>query len=270
MLLYDLGQSASPSVLPAVEVYCSNRRVVCHSSGLSPRVEEGGGHVEPQASQYRRSIFAETLAEVVGAHGKQLVELTHVPISLETRRVTRLVISLRSSANMPGLNPGEINSIVFGLRLTDNERLRIYAGLIALGSQRELLYYLSEDRAWQIAMQVRESTYQWLLDQRNKGSDPTRRWHGTTEDLEDVQDGQVGALAPALDAFDEGTRLQALAALSSDGEIERLRLEEALFHFTRAARLLDMLAPSVRAAEEWAFWRHAVSTAQIDVRDQLE
>lgn len=227
----------------------------------------GGVQVEARAPRFRRSIFAQTLAAILEAHGRNLDDLGRVPISLEGKRVARLASSLHNSANMPGLNQGEINSIVFGLRLTEDERLRIYAGLIALGTQRELLYYLPEDRAWQIAEQVRDSAYLWLIEQRHKGDDPTRRWRGTSTDGDSAR---AEAFSEALDAFDEAMRLQTLGEISSDGEIERLRLEQAQFYLDRSARQLDALAPSIRSTEEWAFWRQAVSRAEYDVRDQLE
>jgi hypothetical protein len=223
--------------------------------------------METRSPSFRCSIFAQTLALILEAHGRRLDDLGHVPISLESKRVARLVSSLHSSANMPGLNQGEINSIVFGLRLTEDERLRIYAGLIALGTQRELLYYMAEDRAWLIAVQVRDSVYLWLLEQRDKGNDPTRHWRGMSSEADSAPD---GVLSEALNAFDEATRLQTLGEFSADGEIERFRLGQAQFYLNRSARLLDALAPSVQATEEWAFWRQAVSKAEDEVQDELE
>src|SRR5437868_4536653 len=89
-----------------------------------------------------------------------------------------------------------------------------------LGVQRLLLEYLSLERAWLVAEEVRESALQWL--RRQRGNDPFRRIiQGLGVAQEAVPAESVDPLEMALDAYDEGTRLSTLGKISaggSDGE----------------------------------------------------
>ncbi len=215
-------------------------------------------------SSYSRSIFAYELERIVAP--RKLVDLSRVPVSLDPRKVNALVDSLKSVRRLPALNPGEIMTIVIQLKLEDDHRLHIYAALIALGVQRLLLEYLSDERAWEVSQEVRESALIWLRKQR--GRDPFRRIRGLGTIQEPVLAETTNPLEVALDAYDEGTVLITLSPLSVDRDEHEL-LAQAQLYFEQARSTLELLPPTVRASEEWQYWYDQVKHELEEIQDEL-
>src|SRR5258706_276132 len=84
---------------------------------------------------YRGSIFAHELAAVLGRHDCTIESLRRAPFTFDKEKVARLDGSQRGVAQLPALSHGELMSIVLLLKLSEEERLRLYAALIALGAQ---------------------------------------------------------------------------------------------------------------------------------------
>ena len=216
---------------------------------------------------YSCSIFAYELSRIIAPH--QLIELSRTPVSLESKKVQVLVESLKSVKRLPVLNQGEITTIVLKLNLDDDQRLQIYAALIALGVQRLLLEYLSIERAWQVAEEVRESALQWL--RRQRGNDPFRRIiRGLGVAQEAVPAESADPLEMALDAYDEGTRLSTLGQISAGGSDGEAMLMQAKLCFERAKSMLELLPKSVRDTDGWKYWHSEVEKELEAVRDELE
>jgi hypothetical protein len=214
------------------------------------------------------NIFAHELATILQHHHHLLMDLAKSPFSLERRKVSRLEKSFYSTEDgpeeLPALNQIELMTITMMLKLNDDERFRLYAALIALGSQRMLLQYLSPQRAWEIACEVRNAAYEWLKDHRND-SDlfPRRR---TVQG--NSATGQHGIFADILDAYDEGVALSALGLFDSVKGKGLLR--QALVCLERADYLLDLLPDSIQSGEDWHYWHQQVQAELATVRGELE
>jgi hypothetical protein len=214
------------------------------------------------------NIFAYELATILQHHHHLLIDLAKSPFSLERRKVARLEKSFYATEDgpeeLPALNQTELMTITLMLKLKDDERFRLYAALIALGSQRMLLQYLSPQRAWDIACEVRDAAYKWLKDHRND-SDlfPRRRTvQGTGTP------GQRGIFADILDAYDEGVALSALGLF--DSIMGKDLLGQALVCLERADYLLDLLPDSIQVDEDWQYWHQMVQAELATVRGELE
>lgn len=233
---------------------------------------------------YTRSIFAHELEAVIGEHEKKLSDLTKSPLAFDRKKVVDLTNSLKSDKRLPALNYGEIESIVILLKLDNVQRCRIYAALIALGVQRLLLGYLSSERAWQVAMEVRESVLNWLLSMgKDDEHNPFRRIRGKRSLEEASETGQPDisgdtpedVLAAALNSYDEGVALATLAqfdrAQHNDAEA-RYQFRQAQLSLVHATMLLDQLRSRVSEhdAEEHTYWSTETAQALTDVEKALQ
>ncbi|HLJ34512.1 MAG TPA: hypothetical protein VKU38_12705 [Ktedonobacteraceae bacterium] len=223
--------------------------------------------------KYSRSIFAYELENIAAQHQWHIRDFGKTPLAFEHRKVESLAESLYSVKRLPALSHGEIMSVVYGLKLTKEERTRIYASLIALGVQRLMLSYLTDglnskredvteqdcERAWKIAEEVRDFALDWL-DQRR-------------EDGDDVFRGTVGVdrqLAPALDAYDEGVALASFGQMKDGGGEGREFLEQAQVQLARALKTLEQLSPRLQTTEDWVYWHREVRKALASVQNVLD
>lgn len=223
--------------------------------------------------KYSRSIFAYELESIVAQHQWHIRDFGKIPLAFEHRKVESLVESLYSVKRLPALSHVEIMSVVYGLKLSKEERTRIYASLIALGVQRLMLSYLTDglnsrreevteqdcERAWKIAEEVRDFALDWL-EQRREGGD-------------DVFRGTVGVdqqLAPALDAYDEGVALASFGQMKDGGGEGREFLEQAQVHLVRALKTLEQLSPRLQTTEDWVYWHREVRKALTSVQNVLD
>jgi hypothetical protein len=214
-----------------------------------------------------RSIFAVTLQELLQPFGYTIHSLRGKPFSLPGPKMDRLEASLTSLA-FTGLNQIELSTITTFLKTTREQRMLLYAALIAMGSQRQLIdSFLPSDRAWAIALEVRAATHQWLM-QHPSEDDLMRRQRlrrmGVGATVTSTAPGGI-VLAEALDSFDEGVALHTLGLELDDAT----RLEAALLCYERALRLLATLAPSVQAGDDYQFWHGEILAQRDDVREHL-
>ncbi len=158
-------------------------------------------------------------------------------------------------------------SIVIGLQLSDDERLQIYAALIALGVQRLLLEYLADDRAWLVAEEVRVAALLWLRQQR--GKDPFRRIRGLGVIQEPIAQGVGDLLEDALDSYDEGITLSTLGYFHIGGDNGHALLKQARVCFERAQETLTLLPQSIHEGEDWQYWYGAVQQELAQVEEEL-
>lgn len=223
--------------------------------------------------KYSRSIFAYELENIVAQHQWHIHEFGKTPLAFERRKVASLAESLYSVKRLPALSHEEIMSVVFGLKLTKEERTRIYASLIALGVQRLMLTYLTDgrdskredvteqdcERAWKIAEEVRDFALDWLEQRREDGDDIFRGTAGIDRQL-----------APVLDAYDEGVALASLGQMKDGGGEGREFLEQAREQFARALKTLEQLSPRMQTTEDWAYWHGEVRKALTSVQNVLD
>ncbi len=219
------------------------------------------------APNYERSIFAETLETVLRPFGYTIHSLRGKPFSLDGQKIDRLEASLTILA-FTALNQEELTTVTTHLKaMVYEQRMLIYAGLIAMGAQRQLIdSFLAPQRAWEIAVEVRDTTHRWLLSHRSE-DDLLRR--GRLLRLTGASATVVAPATPvggiimaeALDSYDEGVALHAVGLELDD----RARLETAALCYDRALRLLGTLAPSVTATEAWRYWQAEIAVQ----RDQL-
>src|SRR2546430_12344661 len=91
---------------------------------------------------YARSIFAVELNQILQEHRVDMAALRRVPLMLDSKTVERLITSLTNLKPLTGLNREDIITVVKELHLSQDDYLRIYAALVALGVQRLMLDYL--------------------------------------------------------------------------------------------------------------------------------
>ncbi|MEO8970008.1 MAG: hypothetical protein ABI406_00220 [Ktedonobacteraceae bacterium] len=223
--------------------------------------------------KYSRSIFACELEKIVAQHEWHIRDFGKTPLAFERRKVESLAESLYSVKRLPALSHEEIMSVVFGLKLTKEERTRIYASLIALGVQRLMLSYLTDglgvrredvteqdcERAWQIAEEVRDFALDWLEKRRDNGDDVFRGSAGVDRQL-----------APVLDAYDEGVALASLGQMKDGGGEGRAFLEQAQVQLARALKTLEQLSPRLHTTEDWVYWHREVRKALTSVQNVLD
>lgn len=221
---------------------------------------------------YSCSIFASELENIVARHKLHLSDFSKSPLVFDHHKVESLVISLSSVERLPALSHEEIMSVVFGLKLTKEERTRIYASLIALGVQRLMLTYLTDgrsskrrevteedcERAWNIAEQVRDLALAWLEKRRDEGDELFRGSVDTARQL-----------ALALDAYDEGIALASLGQMQDGGGEGREFLEQAQAQLAHALKILEQLSPRLHTTEDWVYWHREVRKALTGVQNVL-
>lgn len=226
--------------------------------------------------KYSQSIFAYELENIVEKRNWHLKEFGKSPLTFERRKVESLAESLHSVDRLPALSHEEIMSVVYGLRLTKEERIRIYAALIALGVQRLMLTYLTDgragrreelteedcERAWKIAEEVRDVAIDWVKQRREEGDEVFRGNVGNV--------GVARQLAPALDAYDEGISLASLGQMRDGGGEGREFLEQAQIQFARALKTLEQVSPALRTKEDWVYWQQEVRKALASVQRVLD
>ena len=228
---------------------------------------------------YRQSIFAYELERIAVQHALHLSEFGRKPLAFERRKVKELAESLHTVERLPGLNHAEIMSMVYGLKLSQEERRRIYASLIALGVQRLMLSYLTDgfggraravteddcERAWKIAEEVREIALIWL-EQRQKDGDEIFRGIGGPGIMPPIVSGSsnsviVPQMTAALRAYDEGVALAAIGQMDESGGESQMFLAQAEAQLSLALKTLEQLSPSLRATGEWTYWYQEVKKA---------
>lgn len=216
------------------------------------------------------NIFAAELEAVLRAHGTTIAALVRQPYMLDRRKVERLDASLNDVSQLPALNHGELMTIVLLLKPTPEEQLRLFAALIALGTQRLLLDYLSEPRAWEIACEVRDAAVQMLRDHRD-GDDlfPRRRTLRGVVPEPERAGGEAVLFAEAVDAYDEGIALAALA-IDRGGLAGEHLAQRAVLALERAEALMRLLPPAMQTNDaDWQFWYGEITKELAEARDAL-
>jgi hypothetical protein len=217
-----------------------------------------------------RSIFAAELAAILAVHGHTVDGLRRAPFTFDKQKVERLEASQHTLAVLPALSHGELMSIVLLLKLRHEERLRLYAAPIALGTQRLLKDYLSPQRAWEIACEVRDAALAWL---RDHGSDDDllrrRSLRGLRGDDASRATGDDLLFAEALAIYDEGVTQAALGIFLGETAAGQAYLEQAIFLLERAQTLLQRLSPQRAENEDVSHWIDIVETALIESRAEL-
>src|SRR5258708_10965990 len=89
---------------------------------------------------YDGSIFAVELEKVLNQHGYSIHRLRSKPFLLEGKKIDRLEANLSSLGTIASLTHADLARVLDFVRSTSREqRIRVYAALIALGSQRQLI-----------------------------------------------------------------------------------------------------------------------------------
>lgn len=242
----------------------------------------------PESNIYERSIFAVELDSILHEHNPELdlTALARKPLVFSQKTVQRLVKSLTNQKSLPALNQVEIMALVKHLNLTQEEYLRIYAALLALGVQRMMLIYLPPDRAWQIADEVRRAVLDAEKQNPTLSTDYLTRHirpSHLTSQMETMIDANVQTLIDepvqsqslasdpleeALEYYDEGVRL---FALGSQVTIEdaQLMYAQAQIQLKRALDLLERFPASIRESEDWQYWHGEVLKHMEAVEEEL-
>lgn len=243
--------------------------------------------MDPSESNiYERSIFAVELDSILHKRQLDLTALSRKPIVFSQKTVQRLVESLTHQKPLPALNQVEIMALVRHLNLTQEEYLRIYAALLALGVQRLMLDYLPPERAWQIADEVRRATLDAEKQNPLLSTDFITRRLGTLSPASQTAKGimsdadvlnqpgddaqgqsiESDPLEETLAHYDEGVRLFALGSQISV-EDAQLIYSQAQVQLKRASRLLERLPLSIRESEDWQYW-HGEMQKQLEALEE--
>ncbi len=215
-----------------------------------------------------QSIFAATLVDILSRNGRSytLDDLRRKPFSLDAKKVDRLIASNVSSATLPALAHGDLMTIVLMLKLGSDERRLLYGALIALGAQRLLLDYgLPTQRAWEIAVEVRDATTAWLAQHGGADDLLRRSLQGQT-----TETGDEALFAAALAAYDRGVAQQALAFESDAQTDNRIYLEQALVYLRHADAQLQAMSPASQKSEGWLAWHAEIATLIEEIQQELE
>ncbi|HKD76984.1 MAG TPA: hypothetical protein VKB76_15870 [Ktedonobacterales bacterium] len=217
---------------------------------------------------HNQSIFAATLVDILSRNGRSysLDDLRRKPFSLDAKKIDRLIASNVSTTTLPALAHGDLMTIVLMLKLGSDERRLLYGALIALGAQRMLLDYgLPSHRAWEIAVEVRDTTTAWL-EQHGGADDLLRR----SSQGQTTEAGDEPLLAAALEAYDRGVAQQALAFQVDAQADNHVYLEQALVYLRHADVQLQAMSPASQNTEGWRSWHADIATLIEEIRQELE
>lgn len=102
------------------------------------------------------NIFARELVGVLQVRGLRLGQLDDRAVVFHPEKVRRLQQSLKTPAHLPVLNPDELDRLNTIIELSEEERLRLRAALIATAAERALMDRLDPPTALMAANDVFE------------------------------------------------------------------------------------------------------------------
>jgi hypothetical protein len=224
----------------------------------------------PQPPHYNRSIFTHVLVTLIGQKTNSNDEIACLNKLYALRRkdleggapsqdlvasitIKRLIQSLHSAQYRRTLNREQMRAIVEHFHLASDERILLYASLIAMLPQSQLvLFEVPVEEAWKVVSLIGDRAIEWLQRDDSFMRQAEDNLEGTADDI------LVAALTPALDAYDEGIELAFGARYLPDYAGRSNWYQLALFHFAHATELLDGLSDSVKQSAEWRQWRMMV------------
>jgi len=227
-----------------------------------------------QPSQYNRSLFVHVLVILIGLKRGVTDEVTclnklyalkdkstdgNEPKDVIDRiTIKRLIESLQTAIYRRTLNRRQMRAIAEYFGLDKEEQQLLYASLIAMQPQSQLLLFgVPAEEAWRVVSIIGDRVMEWL---ENDDTFMRQIIPSLADGAANEDDIIAALLGPALDAYDEGTAIALGARYIPDATMKLAWYQLALFHFARAAHLLDSLRADATQHDitqhaEWQHWR---------------
>jgi hypothetical protein len=185
------------------------------------------------------NIFARELADVLQVHGLRLGHLDDRAVVLHPEKVRRLQQSLRTPTHFPVLNPDELDRLSAIVDLSDEERSRLRAALIATAVERTLMDRLDPPTALLAANDVFEICLAAMREQPSRILVTAVKNGLEVAELDEANDEADVDSWEAVDLL-EGATLALDGAENASGHLaRRANARTAQLLFARATAILD-------------------------------
>jgi hypothetical protein len=215
----------------------------------------------------RWNIFARELEDILSAHDLHLGHLDD-RAGIHREKVRRLQQSLLAPKSFPVLNPVELELLVETFDLSEEERVRLRAALLATAIERMLMDRIDQDNALLASEQIQTILRDTLLVQFEQESGIGSIRGEDSDSIEDTE-GDI-TWKRAWKEYDEGNMaLQLGYGMNSYSESVRC-MRDAQGHFTEASTELDSLDDDWQSSQSWKVWRNEIDTGLALTRERLE
>jgi hypothetical protein len=213
----------------------------------------------------RWNLFARELEDILLAHGKHLGDLDDQTEDIHREKVRRLQRSLLKPKSFPVLNPEEIELIVEKFGLSEEERVRLRAAILATAIERVLMDRIDPDDALLASEQIATILRDSLLAQFGRDSvmDTIR---GDSSSIEDTKGER--SVKRVQQALDDATMLENLSYGMESLSPKLLNGSNGCL--TDATTELDSLDPDWSSSEKVKRLREDVDARRASVRKRLE
>jgi hypothetical protein len=182
-------------------------------------------------------------------------------------KVRRLQRSLVAPKSFPALNPEELERVATALAFTPDERVRLYAAVLATAVEVTLMDRIAPESALQAAEQILPVLRQAMAETSKDGALRAVRGGGNRMGESDDRDATDldRRFEKALDALDRGTLDLHLARSTGRYQEQIEHAQQAHERFQTAVRLFETASDMERKSESWRVWhgeaQHGAETA---------
>ncbi len=218
-------------------------------------------------SNKRWNLFARELEDILVAHDLRL-GLLDDDTGIHREKIRRLQKSLSTPKNFPVLNPEEMELLIEKFDLSEEERVRLRAALLATAIERMLMSRIDKDNALQASEKIGTILREILLTQFEQDGELGSIRSGDSESIEDNKEDMTWDRAwSALDGGDLARQLSNDVISYREG----LRwAKEADACYTESLTELDSLDEDSKSLQIWNIWRCDAHTGRASTRARLE
>jgi hypothetical protein len=198
------------------------------------------------------NLFARELQAILEARHFTLWSLAS-RTRIHREVVRRLVRSLAVAKSFTTLNPEQVQQVTTAFALTDDERLRLTAAVLATAVEAVLMDRIARD----VALHASERVFEVLLDAMRRDAASggilisVERRDNTTSDTFNL-DIVLGDALMELERAHLALHISYLSAANDEGLQSARQAEQG---YLAALQTLSRAAPEVKSREEWHVWQ---------------
>ena len=199
----------------------------------------------------RWNIFARELEDVLAVRDLKLGHLDDRGVVFHREKVRRLQQSLKSPGHLTTLNPEEMERLTEIMGLSDLEKLRLRAALLATAVEMTLLDRIDPEIAFMASDNVFDTLFAAMREQPNLAMAVGVRGGAMIGEIDMDTDPQY---VEALDLIDRAMLAVHVSrnAVSSQAQVAHAR--DAFNVFTRSLELLQQCQTPHHESEGWRYW----------------
>ena len=215
----------------------------------------------------RWNLFARELEDILTAHNLHL-GLIDDRTDIHREKIRRLQKSLSTPKNFPVLNPEEMELLIEKFDLSEEERVRLRAALLATAIERMLMSRIDQDNALLASEKIGNILRETLLAQFELDDELGSIRSGDSESIEDNEEDMKWNRAwSALDGGDLARQLSNDVISYREG----LRwAKEADACYTESLTELDGLGEDSKSLQIWNIWHGDADAGRVSTRARLD